>query len=197
MRNNDHRPAEGFSAHLPQGNNPRVYPPDELVPVLAGVEDRPVRKQSAVPKWLWLVALAASYAMVLAVGFLGGRYLFQSGTGREPDLPADQASELRWAKQVAGHFLDSFAGENLAEVRAVSTKEYQERIQTINITGGPLKWTINKKEIGPNLQSASFQGLLEFTGAVQFENRRSFTIMVEKENNRWKVASFSQGPYLR
>jgi len=105
------------------------------------------------------------------------------GCGRE-------TSDVKWAREVAGHFLDAFAGKDLDSVKAVSTRRYQNELTTISISGGPLGWSIQSHETSPNGDQLIFKGILDFKGALE---KRSFTLMMEKENDRWLVSSFSQG----
>lgn len=101
-------------------------------------------------------------------------------------------AEAKWAKEVAQHFLDAFAAGNAGAMKTASTKAYAAEITNLSIEGGPVKFTITSQEMSPNLEQASVKGVVDFKGVGK---RRAFTILMEKEEGRWKVSSFSQGAF--
>src|SRR5262245_49105400 len=136
------------------------------------------------PRWLIVVLLVGSHFLCGLVGFL------LSGA-----LPRGSSVESRWAREVADHFLEAFVNENTTAAKAVSTKEYQKEITGISTTGGPLNWTITSHEVNERSGQGSCKGIMVGQSAEPRRNRRSFSLLMEKEDGRWKVLSFTLGAY--
>jgi hypothetical protein len=104
-------------------------------------------------------------------------------------------SQSPWIKEVAEHFLNAFVNENTIAARAVSTRAYQKEITAIRTTGGPLRWTITSCEVNERDGHASVKGFMVGPNAEPGAERRTFTLMMETEEGRWKVSSFSWGAF--
>jgi hypothetical protein len=104
-------------------------------------------------------------------------------------------SESRWTREVAEHFLEAFVNENTAAARAVSTRRFQQDITGITTTGGPLSWSITSQVVDERTGQASVKGIMVGKSADPGRNKRSFTLLLEKEDGRWKVSSFTLGAF--
>ena len=114
-----------------------------------------------------------------------------SKTGKT-DAGGGAEHEAKWVKEVVQHFLEAFAAENVTAMKAASTKSFAKEITGPNIQGGPVQFTITSHEVSANLEQASVKGVVEFRG---HDKKRSFTILMEKEEGRWKLSSFTEGAF--
>jgi hypothetical protein len=107
------------------------------------------------------------------------------------DSKVGSEAEAKWAREIAQHFLDASAEQNAEAMRTASTKAFAKEINNPTIEGRPVVFAITSQEVSPNGEQISFKGVLE---SKSNGKKRSFTLLMEKEDVRWEVASYSQGP---
>jgi hypothetical protein len=146
------------------------------------------KKKGVAPMQQRLVGIIALCTLILS-GCTGKP---SSGTDSEARPRAASEAEAKWSREVAEHFLNAYAAEQGEAVRALCTKSYAKQIAGPNISGGPVVFTITRHELSPNLEQASVKGVASFAGAGK---RRSFSMLMEKEEGRWKVSSLIEGGF--
>ena len=132
-------------------------------------------------KWLLVALLVGSHLLCGVIGF----FLSWSLSG----------TESKWPQEVAEHFLEAFVNENTLAAKAVSTREFQKAITGITTTGGPLTWSIISCEVNGRSGQASVKGFMVGRRADPGWRTRSFTLLMEKEEGRWRVSSFTFGAF--
>jgi hypothetical protein len=135
-------------------------------------------------KWLIVALLIGSHFFCGLIGYLLSRH-----------LAALSSPDTKWAREVAEHFLEAFVNENTSAAKAVSTREHSKEITRITTTGGPLSWTISSHHVDERSGQASFKGIMKGSSAHPGIDKRSFTLLMEKEEGRWKVSSFTLGAF--
>jgi hypothetical protein len=151
---------------------------------LQGTREPDLRLPTRRTKSLIVVLLVGSHLLCVLVGFLLSR-----------TLPGGSSAESKWAREVAEHFLEAFVNENTTAARTVSTREFQKEIKQLTTSGGPLSWSITSHEFNERSGQGSFKGIIVGRSANPDTNKRSFTLLMEKEEGRWKVSSFTLGAY--
>jgi hypothetical protein len=93
--------------------------------------------------------------------------------------------EMKWAREVAEHFLNALAtnaGEGV-EARSVCTTEYAKRCWKPSTF---LRWSIASHSLSPNRDEVSFRGRMEW-----YLNKQEFMLLVKRQDDGWKVDGFT------
>jgi hypothetical protein len=111
--------------------------------------------------------------------------------GPAATTPPDE--EEKAARAVAEHYLEAFVSFNPGAMRAVSTPEHQKLLRDPGGAPPPppkekrLSWAVTSAEVLPGAGQAKFKGTLSAPG----EPSHSFGLLLEKQDGKWKVASFN------
>lgn len=129
----------------------------------------------------WMFVSAALMIVVVVLGVL----LATRGTGRKA---SETDPEVKWAKEIAEQFLTALADQNepaMATFTARGFAPFNPRID------GPVRFDIESETLSPTRDEIAFKGTATLTARAQY---RPFTLMMKREDGRWKVSSFVQGP---
>ena len=107
---------------------------------------------------------------------------------------AKKQAELKWAKGVAADFLAAVTAAENVEAAQLMTADYKKATRDLTnwllqVPNEQLRkgHTITDEQIAPDLDEASFKGLLQ---GEKREADYSLRVVREKDNGRWRVAYF-------